>query len=168
MMTDTKREKMLEQRDKLIEALENIEQALIEDVPTFAASDEDLDVEQCVKFYLLLREARERAKDRAERRDKELRNHQQTIEGALGAFMQRVNTEGLNTKYGTIFTAHQSTARIADKDAFLSFLKEQDAWHLATIGANKATVSQHLEEHEGNLPPGVDYSTRIVVQIRRK
>lgn len=162
------RQEILEQRDQLIAALENIEAALLDDVPTFAASDENLDTEECVRVYLMLREARERAKDRHEKRDKELRGHQQVIEGALGAHMQRFHTEGLNTKFGTIFTAHQSTARVADKDAFLSFVKTNDEWQLATIGANKATVSQYLEEHEGNLPDGVDYSTRIVVQIRRK
>lgn len=167
-MTNDDRDEMLKHREKLMEALENIEEALLGDIPTFAASDENLDVEECVRTHLMIREARERVKDRFEKRDKELRNHQGTIEGALGAFIQRTNTQGLNTKYGTVFTAHQSTARIADKDAFLSYLKTEDAWHLATIGANKATVSQHLETNEGNLPPGVDYTTRIVVQIRRK
>jgi hypothetical protein len=29
-------------------------------------------------------------------------------------------------------------------------------------------VQDHLETNDGTLPPGVDWSSRVVVQIRRK
>jgi hypothetical protein len=167
-MTSEQREEALRNRDQLLEALENIEFALLGIIQEFRADDDTLNTEEAVKTYLLLREARERAKDRADERDKTLREHQHRIENALGAFMQRNTQTGLNTKFGTVFTAHQSTARVADKAAFLSFLQENNAWELATIGANKKTVQDHLETNDGTLPPGVDWSSRVVVQIRRK
>lgn len=167
-MTNEEREQILADRDQLTDALENIEVVLLGDIQEFRPDDDTLNAEDAVKTYLLIREARERCKDRQEERDKQLRAHQTRIEQALGAFMQRNTTAGLNTKYGTVFTAHQSTARVADKAAFLSYLKENDAFELATIGANKATVAEHLEKNEGQLPPGVDWSSRVVVQIRRK
>lgn len=167
-MTDEQREQLLEDRDKLTDALEQIHAVLLGDIQEFDPADEKLDVESCVKTYLLLREARERGKDRQDNRDRELRAHQSRIENALAAFLQRNTTTGLNTKYGTVFTSQQNTARVADKEAYLSYLLENGAWHLATIAANKAEVAKHLEEHDGELPPGIDYSTRIAVQIRRK
>lgn len=167
-MTSEEKEDLLADRDQLIEALENIETALLGDIQEFRADDERLNVDEAAKTYLMLRDARERGKDRHEARDEALRKHQQSIENACGAFMQRNTTASLSTKDATIFTAHQSTARVDDKAVFLSFLKENDAWHVATIGANKKEVADHLAKNDGQLPPGVSWSSRIVVQIRRK
>src|ERR1051326_2204666 len=167
-MTAEQREQLIADREQLTEALENIETALLGDIQEFRPDDDTLDTEAAVQTYLMLREARERGKDRHEYRDKILREHQHRIENALGAFMQRNTSSGLNTKYGTVFSTHQSTARVADKNAFLLYLQESDAWHMATIGANKKEVADHLEKNEGQLPPGVDWSSRVVVQIRRK
>lgn len=167
-MTAEQKEALLADRDQLIEALENIETALLGDIQEFRADDDTLNTEEAVRTYLLLRESRERGKDRHDERDKLLRAHQQRIENALAAFLQRNSTAGLSTRFGTVFTSQQSTARVADKQVFISYLLENNAWELATIGANKATVADHLEKNEGQLPPGVDYTSRIVVQIRRK
>lgn len=167
-MTSEQREALLNDRDQLVQALEKVEAALLGDIQEFRADDDTLNTEEAVKTYLLLREARERAKDRADDRDKTLREHQHRIENALGAFMQRNATAGLSTKFGTVFTSQQSTARVADKQAFLSYLLDNNAWELATIGANKKIVQDHLETNDGKLPPGVDWSSRVVVQIRRK
>jgi hypothetical protein len=167
-MTAEQREQLIADREQLTEALENIETALLGDIQEFRPDDDTLNTEAAVQTYLMLREARERGKDRHEERDKVLREHQHRIENALGAFMQRNTSSGLNTKYGTVFTQHQSTARVADKNAFLLYLQESDAWHMATIGANKKEVADHLDKNEGQLPPGVDWSSRVVVQIRRK
>jgi len=168
MTTEEQRDALLTDREQLIEALENIETALLGEIQEFKPDDDTLNTEEAVRVYLMLRNARERGKDRHEDRDKLLRLHQERIERALGAFMQRNTSQGLNTKFGTVFCAHQSTARVADKAAWLSYLQKNDAWHMATIGANKAEVAKHLETNEGELPPGVDWSSRVVVQIRRK
>lgn len=167
------REQLIKDREALIEALENIEAALLGEIQEFRPDDEQLNTEEAVKTFLMLREARDKAKERHEKRDKAMKAHQGRIEVALGAFMQRSTSQGINTKYGTVFTSLQSTARVADKDAFLSYLwesgdQENGQWQLATISANKAEVAKHLELHDGQLPPGIDYSSRIVVQIRRK
>lgn len=167
-MTKKDTEALNQDRDRLLEALENVEAALMKDLDTFTINDDNLDIEKCVQTYLLLRESREQLKDRFERRDKAMRAAQEHIEAALAVHIEKSNVTGLNTKYGTVFQSPQSTARVADKEAFLLYLRENDAWHLATIGANKATVGDHLAEHEGVLPPGVDWSSRIKVQIRRK
>lgn len=166
-MTEEQREQALLDREKLIEALEQIETVLMADMKELTIGDENLDVEQCVKTFLMLREQREVTKDRWENRDAVLKSAQDLITAALGVFMQAHKQDGLNTKYGTVFTSSQSAARIADRDAFLSFLKEKDLWELATVSANKATVTTYIEEHE-ELPPGIDYSRRQVVQVRRK
>lgn len=166
-MTEDERAQAIRDREQLIETLERIETVLMDDMKELTIGDENLDTEQCVKTFLMLREQREQTKDRWERRDSVLKAAQDLITSALGVFMQSHKQDGLNTKYGTVFTSSQSAARIADRDAFLSFLKEKDLWELATVSANKATVTDYLEEHE-DLPPGIDYSRRQVVQIRRK
>jgi hypothetical protein len=167
-MTKQDTESLLKDRDLLLEALDNIEQALAVDLDTFAIDDVNLDVEKCVQTYLILRESREQLKDRFERRDKSFVRAQDHIEAVLHVHIDRTNVKGLNTRFGSVFQSPQSTARIADREAFLSFVQENNAWHLVTLGANKATVGDHLAEHDGVLPPGVDWSSRIKVQIRRK
>jgi len=166
-MTEEQREQALRDREQLIIALEQVDTVLMDDLKELTIGDENLDTEQCVKTFLMLREQRELTKDRWEQRDAVLRSAQDLITAALGVFLQAHKQDGLNTRYGTVFTSSQSAARIADRDAFLSFLKEKGLWELVTVSANKKTVTDYIEEHE-ELPPGIDYSRRQVVQIRRK
>lgn len=167
-MTGDEKQELIADRDDLVAALENIEQALLGDIQEFRPDDETLNTEEAVKTYLLLRDTRDRAKERHEDRDRLLRAHQERIENALAAFMQRSTTSGLNTKFGTVFTQQQSSARVADKEAFRTFLNMHDVWNMATIGANKKEVADYLDKNDGQLPPGVNWSSRVVVQIRRK
>src|SRR5690349_21558385 len=113
-MTNEQRDELLKDRDTLITALEAVETALLGEVQEFRPDDDTLNTEDAVRTYLTLRDARDRGKERHEKRDGVLRAHQDRIEKALGAFMQRNTSSGLNTKYGTVFTSQQSTARVAD------------------------------------------------------
>lgn len=167
-MTDEDRQILISERERMLVVLENIEAAMLGDLQSFAADDENLDCDACVQTYLTLRETRERTKDRFEKRDATLRTMQRSIEAALGAHIQRGKLTGLNTRFGTVFTSPQSTAKVVDRDAYLSYLRENNSWELATLGSNKAEVAKFVENNDGTLPPGVDLTTRIAVQIRRK
>ncbi|HZI17014.1 MAG TPA: hypothetical protein VEY09_00315 [Pyrinomonadaceae bacterium] len=140
----------------------------VQETVSDAAKLPALDVEQMVRDYIALRDAREKLKDEFDRRDSELRKAQERIESALHLHIQETNVKSLSTAMGTVFIQPQSSARVEDRQAFLEYVRNNEAWHLAQVGANKAEVTKHLETHQGTLPPGVTYTQRLNVQIRRK
>lgn len=127
-----------------------------------------IDVDELVKDYLTLRMAREDLKDKYEREDRELRNAQEAIERELHKYIKQTNVKSFNTTSGTVFIQPQTSARVEDRSALLNHVRETEAWELLGISANKAEVAKYLADNDGKLPPGVSFTQRLNVQVRRK
>lgn len=114
----------------------------------------------------------------------ELRNEVASIEaaakektGPLKELMGKIETyfkglasvEGVNswnTDSGTVYLSHLDSARIVDSAAFMDFVTETESWDLIEKRASKTAVRQFLTANN-TLPPGVDLTTRIEVNVRQ-
>jgi hypothetical protein len=56
---------------------------------------------------------------------------------------------------------------VADWDAFLDHVRENEAWEMLERRVNKTAVEQ-FKSVEGDLPPGVNWAETQVVNFRRK
>jgi hypothetical protein len=73
-----------------------------------------------------------------------------------------------------IFLAHMqatgaksvTSCTIADRDVFLRFVKQGDNWAFADLRANAPAVKAYLEANE-ELPPGVNFVSRLTVNVQR-
>jgi hypothetical protein len=55
---------------------------------------------------------------------------------------------------------------VADWDAMLSFVKENEAYDLFEKRVSKVAVRGYIEQTK-TVPPGVNYGTRLDVNIRK-
>lgn len=77
----------------------------------------------------------------------------------------KADEEGLDnvkTPYGTAYWSTIASATVADRDAFMRFVREQEAFDMLENRVSKEAVKSYMAENNGLVPPGVDFS-----QIRR-
>lgn len=89
------------------------------------------------------------------------------IEAKLLEVFEQTGMESIKTEFGTAYRSVRSTASVADRDAFMEFVKEQQEWSLLEIRAAKAAVEQYKAANEDQLPPGINWRSEAVVNFRR-
>ena len=70
------------------------------------------------------------------------------------------------TKHGTIYFTTKFSAKLVDPEAYFDYTITNSAWDLVEKRANVSAVRAFVES-TGQLPPGVELSSRIEVNIRR-
>jgi hypothetical protein len=68
---------------------------------------------------------------------------------------------------GTVYRTAKASASLADAQAFMDFVIEQQQWDLLDRKANVTAVQDYMKEHAGELPPGVNFNRRFVAGVRR-
>jgi hypothetical protein len=91
----------------------------------------------------------------------------ETIESYFMDLANKTGQTNFGTPEGLAFVTTESRCGVEDFNKVIEFAKEHDAWHLITKGVSKNAVKDYLDEHN-QLPPGVNFTTRKVIQIRRK
>lgn len=88
------------------------------------------------------------------------------IESKLLQVFDSAGMDSVKTEFGTAYASTRSTASVADKEAFMNFIKENEEWSLMEVRAAKLAIEQYKTAN-GDLPPGVNYREERVVNIRR-
>jgi hypothetical protein len=70
------------------------------------------------------------------------------------------------TKHGTAFLTTVDYANVADWDAVLGFIVENDAYDMLEKRVSKTAVRGYIEQAKA-VPPGVNYGTKLEVNIRK-
>jgi len=70
------------------------------------------------------------------------------------------------TNNGTAFLTTTDFANVADWDAVVDFVKENDAWDMFEKRISKTAVRGYIDLNK-EVPPGVNYGTRLDVNIRK-
>lgn len=117
--------------------------------------------------YIELRDAVDAINAEAKARCAEMKTAMEGIE----AYMMKLSNESGQTNFGsdagTAFVTTETRCSVSDFDQVIQFAKDNNMWDIITKAVNKTVVSQYLEKHEA-LPPGVNWTTQKVIQIRRK
>jgi hypothetical protein len=88
------------------------------------------------------------------------------IENALLEAFEKSGQTSARTDHGTAYVSVRSSATVADKEAFMQFVKEKEEWPLLEVRVSKTGVEQFRSIHE-DIPPGVNWREERVVNIRR-
>lgn len=88
------------------------------------------------------------------------------IEAALLKTFEASGLDSIKTEFGTAYTSVQTTASVADPDAFRQFVKDNDAWEFLQNRVSKTAVEQYKAVND-NIPPGINWREERVVNIRR-
>lgn len=88
------------------------------------------------------------------------------IETQLLNTLNETGQESARTKAGTAFKSISTSARVVDRDAYISFVREGGYWSMLESRISKKSAEEWLNT-TGSPPPGVDITRRYTVNIRR-
>lgn len=88
------------------------------------------------------------------------------IEAKLLEVFEASGTDSVKTEHGTAYKSTRTTVSVADRDAFMDFVKEGDHWSMMEVRAAKTAVEQYKAAND-ELPPGLNWKAEVVVNIRR-
>lgn len=88
------------------------------------------------------------------------------IEGKLLEVFEQTGMDSVRTEFGTAYASMRTTASIADREAFMDFVKKNNEWPLLEIRCSKTAVEQ-FKSVTDELPPGINWRAERVVNIRR-
>lgn len=129
--------------------------------------DEPVDVELRAAQFIKLRDLKAEI---AERHKAELAPINEAMEGLkqlLSKGLDSLNVASAKTACGTVSFTTKSSASVSDMDAFWAYVVTTGQFELLDKKANVTAVREHIEQHNGQAPPGVNYSEFRDVGVRR-
>ena len=123
-------------------------------------------VDEVVAAYLKLRDKKAQIKAEADQKAGEITVKMDKLETWV---KQQADTQGVTsfkTKHGTAFLTTVDFANVADWDAVLTFVRENDAYDMFEKRISKTAVRGYIDQTKA-VPPGVNYGTRIEVNVRK-
>ena len=88
------------------------------------------------------------------------------LEAKLLDVFNKTGVDSVKTEFGTAYTTTRVTASVADREIFMTHVKENEEWALLEVRASKTAVEQYRETNN-DLPPGVSIREERVVNVRR-
>lgn len=125
-----------------------------------------MDIKEVVEKYIKLRDLK--ARFDADHKDK-MAPIVSAMDKAEAALLATFNEQGIDSagcEFGTAYRTTKTSATVADMDAFLEFVKANEAWHMLERRVAKTTVEEYVTAN-GDLPPGINYSSVVAINVRR-
>jgi Ethanolamine utilization protein EutJ (predicted chaperonin) len=125
-----------------------------------------LTVEQVVGTYIKLRRKKEALENQVKADVDAIKASMGKIEAWL---MEKADADGVTsfkTTAGTAFVTTTDFANVADWDAVLTFIKSNDAFDMLEKRVSKSAVRAYMDE-SGDVPPGINYGTKIGINVRK-
>lgn len=122
---------------------------------------------EAVTLYIQLRDKKAEMKSEFEASVAPINDKMEKLEAKLLDVFNKTGMDSVKTEHGTAYTAVRTTASIADREAFMEFVKANEEWSLLEVRASKTAVEQFRDSNDNELPPGVNIRSERVVNIRR-
>jgi hypothetical protein len=122
--------------------------------------------DKIIEIYRKARERKEAEADAFKLKQKPLIELMENLEGEAKRRMQERESDSFKTPSGTCFSVTKSSTSVKDKTAFFDWLQETGKWELADIRVAQKELKNFAEASNGELPPGVNMSQRVVAQFR--
>lgn len=125
-----------------------------------------VNIDDVVATYMKLRHHKEQIEAEAKAKVDELKVKMMKLESWIKEQADLQGVTSFKTRHGTAFLTTNDFANVADWDAVLNFIRENEAYDMLEKRISKVAVRGYIEQHKA-VPPGVNYGTRIDVNIRK-
>lgn len=119
-----------------------------------------------VSMYIKMRDKKAQMKAEFDASVAPLNEKMEKLEAKLLDVFNKTGMDSVKTEFGTAYTTTRVTASVADREIFMTHVRENDDWALLEVRASKAAVEQY-RENNNDLPPGVSMREERVVNVRR-
>ena len=123
-------------------------------------------VDDVIATYMKLRSQKEAIEAQMKEQTAAIKAKMEKLESWIKEQADVQGVTSFKTKHGTAFLTTSDYANVADWDAMLSFVKENEAYDLFEKRVSKVAVRGYIEQTK-TVPPGVNYGTRLDVNIRK-
>jgi phage host-nuclease inhibitor protein Gam len=122
---------------------------------------------EAVTLYIQLRDKKAEMKADFDASIAPINDKMDKLEAKLLDVFNKTGMDSVKTENGTAYTAVRTTASIADREAFMDYVKANEEWSLLEARASKTAIEQFRDSNNGELPPGINIRSERVVNIRR-
>jgi len=123
-------------------------------------------LDEAVAKFIELRDERDALKKRQAAEVAVITEKMDRIQNAILKLFQKTGQKSAKTAAGTPYMQTRVSASVVDREAFLEFVRSNEAYDFLENRVNKTAVQQHMDDHE-EPPPGVKVSTMQVINVTR-
>jgi hypothetical protein len=120
-----------------------------------------------VSLYIQLRDQKAQLKTEFDAKVAPVQQKMDKLEAKLLEVFNATGMDSVKTEFGTAYTATRTQATVADREAFMEFVKTREEWGLLEVRASKSAVEQYRAANDNDLPPGISLREERVVNVRR-
>ena len=125
-----------------------------------------LTVDTVIDTYLKLRNKKEAIESETKEKVKGIKDNMAKLEGWIKEQADKQGVKSFKTDHGTAFLTTTDFAQVADWDVVLDYIKTNDAFDMLEKRVSKTAVRGYIEKNK-TVPSGVNYGTRIDVNVRK-
>ena len=108
-----------------------------------------MDINQIIRAYVKIRDAKLEAKKIFDAADAELKAKLDRLNSAMLQFLQENNTESMRTDSGTVYKQEEIIPRGGDWDAFYTWVKANDAFDALERRIKKTFIKEYMDIAHG-------------------
>jgi hypothetical protein len=123
-------------------------------------------VDEVVAAYIKLRAKKDAMEAEVKAETKKIVEKMDKFEGWLKQQADAQGVTSFKTKHGTAFLKTTDYANVENWDAALAFVLDNKAFDLLNKAVSKVAVRGYIEANKA-VPPGVNYGTKIEVEVRK-
>lgn len=123
-------------------------------------------VNEIVESYIKLRDRKAAIKKEYDDKVAKIEKVMSVAEAVLLKHFDKTGAESVKTDAGTAYKSTRTSATVADWDAFLAHVQRTEAWEMLEHRASKRAVEEYKAAND-DLPPGINWSSEQVVNVRR-
>lgn len=127
---------------------------------------EAVNVSDIVRTYMKLRNQKEQIEAETKDRVAKLKEKMSRLEAWIKEKADADGVTSFKTDHGTAFLTTTDYANVADWDAVLGFIRDNEAYDMLEKRISKLAVRGYIETNKA-VPPGVNYGTKLEVNIRK-
>lgn len=120
-----------------------------------------------IKLYIDLRDKKAELKADYENRVEDINAKLDKLESKLLAAFAKTGTDSVKTEFGTAYTSTRTSVSIADRDAFVDYIKQTGDLNMVELRPSRTAVPEYAAANDGELPPGINMRVERVVNVRR-
>ena len=125
-----------------------------------------MNVDDVVAAYMKLRKQKDVLEKSIEEQVKAIDAKMTKLESWIKEQADAQGVTSFKTKHGTAFLSTTDYATVADWDSVLAFIQENSSFEMLNKAVNKVAVREYIQANKA-VPPGVNYGTKIGVNIRK-
>jgi len=125
-----------------------------------------VNIDEVIATYMKLRGQKEAVEAEVKEKVSVIKAKMEKLEAWIKEQADAQGVTSFKTKHGTAFLTTTDYANVADWDALLNFIRENEAFDLFEKRVSKVAVRGYIDQTKA-VPPGVNYGTRLDVNIRK-